>query len=73
MPRCHRGHWKDYGKIPDVQNYCEYGLELIFHDVVACQYICSCCYECFPEHDIETVIYHSRSLSHVKAALVIQL
>uniref|UniRef100_A0A914YWJ0 C2H2-type domain-containing protein n=1 Tax=Panagrolaimus superbus TaxID=310955 RepID=A0A914YWJ0_9BILA len=73
LPRLHRqkrAHWKDQGAIHDVQNYGEYALDLIFRDVVACEYICSCCYESFPDDNPQAVIYHTRSLAHIKAALI---
>uniref|UniRef100_A0A914Q6U4 C2H2-type domain-containing protein n=1 Tax=Panagrolaimus davidi TaxID=227884 RepID=A0A914Q6U4_9BILA len=72
LPRLHRqkkAHWTDQGAIHNIQNYGEYALDLIFRDVVACEYICSCCYESFPEEDPQSVIYHTRSLAHIKAAL----
>jgi hypothetical protein len=74
LPRLHRlkkAHWSDIGKFHNIQNYCEFGSDLIFRDVVACEYICSCCYESFAEDDTHAVVYHTRSLAHIKAALCI--
>uniref|UniRef100_A0A7E4VXM0 C2H2-type domain-containing protein n=1 Tax=Panagrellus redivivus TaxID=6233 RepID=A0A7E4VXM0_PANRE len=63
--------WRDIGPITSVQNFGEYGMELIFKDVVSEKYICTCCYDTFDIEDKDVVVNHARSLQHIQAALSI--